>query len=227
METPMAETLEVDLYWSFRSPWSYLATPRLRAMQDNYDLTVNFRPVYPIAVRTPEFFHSVQPQWFSYFMTDVFRVAEFLDLPFVWPSPDPVVQYVDDTGLRQTHEHQPHIQRLTHLGVLAAEQGRGIEFADEISRLIWGGTADWHEGTHLAEATERAGLSLQALDAQAVEAPDRLEAVIEQNQADHSAAGHWGVPTCAFQGEAFFGQDRLDVLLWRLKQAGLQDRASR
>jgi hypothetical protein len=28
----------------------------------------------------------------------------------------------------------------------------------------------------------------------------------------------------AFEGEPFFGQDRLDVLLWRLKQRGLQRR---
>jgi hypothetical protein len=27
-----------------------------------------------------------------------------------------------------------------------------------------------------------------------------------------------------FEGEPFFGQDRLDVLLWRLKQAGLRAR---
>jgi 2-hydroxychromene-2-carboxylate isomerase len=52
----------------------------------------------------------------------------------------------------------------------------------------------------------------------------RLEGVIERNQADHEAAGHWGVPTCAYEGEPFFGQDRLDVLLWRLKQAGLEER---
>jgi 2-hydroxychromene-2-carboxylate isomerase len=53
---------------------------------------------------------------------------------------------------------------------------------------------------------------------------DRLEAVIEQNQQDHEASGHWGVPTCSYQGEPFFGQDRLDVLLWRLKKEGLEAR---
>lgn len=222
----MSDTLQIDLFWSFRSPWSYLATPRLRAWQDTYDLQVNFRPVYPIAIRTPEFFHNVHPQWFSYFMTDVFRVAEFLDLPFVWPNPDPVNQFVDDNGLRQTDPDQPHIHRLTHLGVLAAEQGRGIEFADEIARMIWGGTADWHLGDHLAEATQRAGLSLPALDEQAGADAERLEAVIEQNQDAHAEAGHWGVPTCAFRGEPFFGQDRLDVLLWRLQSAGLTERAA-
>jgi hypothetical protein len=33
-----------------------------------------------------------------------------------------------------------------------------------------------------------------------------------------TSAGHWGVPTLVFQGEPFFGQDRIDVLRWRLTQ---------
>jgi 2-hydroxychromene-2-carboxylate isomerase len=217
--------MEIDVFWSFRSPWSYLATKRLRSWQDDYDLIVHFRPVYPIAVRTPEFFHSVQPQWFSYFMTDVFRVAEMQALPFVWPKPDPVNQQVDEYGRRQTDEFQPYIHRLTRLGILAAEQGRGIEFADEVSSLIWGGTQDWDQGAHLAKATDRAGLDLIAMDEQVVSEADRLESLIENNQLDHERAGHWGVPTCTYLGEPFFGQDRLDVLLWRLKKEGLQARS--
>ena len=220
----MSENLEIDVFWSFRSPWSYLATPRLRQWQENYQLQVNFRPVYPIAIRTPEFFQQVQPQFFSYFGIDVFRVAEFLELPFAWANPDPIIQVPGDNGRPQTAEDQPYIHRLTRLGVLAAEAGKGIEFADEISTLIWGGTPAWDQGDHLAQATARAGLDLATLDSKALAEASRLEAVIEQNQVDHDKAGHWGVPTCAFQGEPFFGQDRLDVLLWRLQQAGLQAR---
>lgn len=220
----MSENLEIDVFWSFRSPWSYLATPRLRQWQENYQLQVNFRPVYPIAIRTPEFFQQVQPQFFSYFGIDVFRVAEFLELPFAWANPDPIIQVPGENGRPQTAEDQPYIYRLTRLGVLAAEAGKGIEFADEISTLIWGGTPAWDQGDHLAQATARAGLDLATLDSKALAEASRLEAVIEQNQADHDKAGHWGVPTCAFQGEPFFGQDRLDVLLWRLQQAGLQAR---
>lgn len=220
----MSENLEIDVFWSFRSPWSYLATPRLRQWQENYQLQVNFRPVYPIAIRTPEFFQQVQPQFFSYFGIDVFRVAEFLELPFAWANPDPIIQVPGENGRPQTAEDQPYIHRLTRLGVLAAEAGKGIEFADEISTLIWGGTPAWDQGDHLAQATARAGLDLATLDSKALAEASRLEAVIEQNQADHDKAGHWGVPTCAFQGEPFFGQDRLDVLLWRLQQAGLQPR---
>ena len=39
---------------------------------------------------------------------------------------------------------------------------------------------------------------------------------IEANHAALEEAGHWGVPTMVFEGEPFFGQDRIDTLRWRL-----------
>ena len=46
-------TLEYDLYWSFRSPYSYLITPRLLELEAGFDVRCHVRPVYPLAVRTP------------------------------------------------------------------------------------------------------------------------------------------------------------------------------
>jgi 2-hydroxychromene-2-carboxylate isomerase len=120
---------------------------------------------------------------------------------------------------------QPWIHRLTHLGVAAAERGRGLQFLDEVSRTIWGGEVDdWHQGDRLARAAERAGLDFAEL-AQAVDAdPARFAAIVEENQVAQRAAGHWGVPMMVFNGEAFFGQDRFDQLKWRMGQQGLQAR---
>lgn len=222
----MSEPLAIDVFWSFRSPWSYLATPRLAEWSRRYRLEVRFRPVLPIAVRTPEFFERVHPLWFGYFITDVFRVAEYLELPFAWPRPDPVAVEPGPDGRPRTVSEQPYIHRLTRLGVLAAELGRGIEFADEVARVIWGGVENWHEGDHLQQAAARAGLDPTELDDRVVAEASRLDAIIEDNQRAHEQAGHWGVPTCAFRGEPFFGQDRLDVLLWRLRQHGLSERGT-
>ena len=219
----MSHPHSIDVFWSFRSPWSYLSTPRLAEWQRHYKLDVHFRPVYPIAIRTPEFFDSVHPLWPRYLLLDVHRVAELLGLPFVWPRPDPVVQHNEDGRIR-TGDVQPHIYRLTRLGVLAEEAGHGIDFADTVSSMIWGGTENWHEGDLMARAAANAGLELAALEARVVDEEDRLEKVIADNQAAHLEAGHWGVPTCVFRGEPFFGQDRLDLLLWRLKQHGLEER---
>jgi 2-hydroxychromene-2-carboxylate isomerase len=219
----MSDFLSIDVFWSFRSPWSYLATARLADWQRDYRLELRFRPVYPIAIRTPEFFDRVHPLWPRYLMLDVHRVAEFLAIPFVWPRPDPVVQHVEN-GRMRTGVDQPYIHRLTRLGVLAEEEGRGIAFAFAVSNAIWGGTENWHEGGHLERAAADASLDLALLDARALDEADRLEKVIAQNESDHTDAGHWGVPTCVFNGEPFFGQDRLDVLMWRLEQNGLEKR---
>lgn len=218
----MTATLEIDLFWSFRSPYSYLATPRLVEMERDYDLTIHVRPVYPLAVRSGGFFTSVNPLWIPYLLRDTFRLSEMLGLPYRWPRPDPVVV---DPATRAATPNQPYIHRLTRLGCAAAEIGRGLPFLKEVSRTIWSGEiVNWHEGDHLENAAARAGVNLAQLDAKIAADPDKYEAIIRDNQKAHEAAGHWGVPTMVFEGEPFFGQDRLDVLLWRLKQNGLRER---
>ncbi|MGL4314644.1 MAG: 2-hydroxychromene-2-carboxylate isomerase [Sphingomonas sp.] len=215
-------TLTYDVYWSFRSPYSYLVTPRLVALEAEYDVRCQVRPVYPIAVRQAGFFSNADPLWFSYFMRDVFRCGQFLGVPIRWPVPDPVVM---EPATRTYPEEQPHIFRLTQLGQAAAEAGKGLAFISEVSRTIWSGTIDnWHEGTHLADAAARAGLDLAALDAVVAAESDRLDAAIKANQDAQRVGGHYGVPLMVFDGEPFFGQDRYDQLVWRMQQRGLAKR---
>ena len=215
-------TLSFDLFWSFRSPYSYLATPRLVELVRDFDVTCNVRIVYPIAVRQADFFANADPLWVFYLMKDTYRTAEFLGLPYRWPSPDPVYM---DPATRTYPREQPHIHRLSHLGVAASEAGRGLAFLAEVSALIWNGKTDnWHEGEHLAAAAARAGCDLAALDAAIAANPAHYVAAVETNQDDQRKGGHYGVPLMVLDGEPFFGQDRIDQLIWRLQQRGLQRR---
>jgi 2-hydroxychromene-2-carboxylate isomerase len=215
-------SLAVDVFWSFRSPYSYLATGRLVDLARRFDVDVRVRPVLPLAVRIPGFFDRVNPLWPPYLLRDTMRIAESLGIPFGWPRPDPIVQ---DWATRQVAAEQPYIFRLTRLGQLAAERGRGLTFVDEVSRLVWGGiVVGWHEGAHLADAAARAGCDLAEMDAALSRESARLDAAIAANQDALEAGGHWGVPTMVFEGEPFFGQDRIDLLVWRLRQHGLRAR---
>jgi 2-hydroxychromene-2-carboxylate isomerase len=212
-------TLNVDVFWSFRSPYSYLATPQLIALQAAYDLEIVVRPVLPIAVRIDGFFKRVNPMWPPYLARDIYRLGQMQGTPIRWPRPDPIVM---DIASGEVPADQPYIYRLTRMGQAAAEAGKGLAYISEVGSLIWSGsTENWHEGDHLAKAAERAGLDPAALEAVARDEADRLDAAIEANQKALESAGHWGVPTMVFDGEPFFGQDRLDVLLWRMKQRGL------
>jgi 2-hydroxychromene-2-carboxylate isomerase len=216
-------TLHADLYWSFRSPYSWLATGRYRAMTEAYDLEIDLRPVYPLAIRRPDFFARNDPNWLAYTFRDVARLAQFHNIPIAPPRPDPIVQ---DMATRRIAAEQPYIHRLVRLGQAAARRGRSLAFCAEAAGLIWGGTENWHEGDHLAGAAARAGLDLAGLDAEALADAKALDAEVVANQTALEAAGHWGVPTLVFQGEPFFGQDRIDVALWRMQSCGLAPRQS-
>lgn len=215
-------THTVDLYWSFRSPYSYIVVPKLLELERDWDAKVNVKPVLPIAVRQPEFFSNADPLWFGYLMRDCVRSAEFAGLTLRWPRPDPVVM---DFATRTYPKEQPYIHRLTRLGQLAAERGQGLALLRAVSHLIWSGEVEgWNEGDHLAKALAAIGLDLAEMDAVQEAEAERLDAAIKANEADQRDGGHYGVPLMVYDGEPFFGQDRYDQLLWRMQQKGMAGR---
>ena len=130
-------TLSVDLFFSYRSPYSYLALPKTMRMAADYDVTVNLRPVYPLAVRVPGFFKRTNPQFVRYVVLDSGRVDKRENVPFRFPRPDPIVQ---DMATLDVAEQQPRIQRLTRLGAAAQLEGRALAFTDAITRVLWDGS---------------------------------------------------------------------------------------
>ena len=212
----MSET--VDVFWSFRSPYSRLVTADLLQLREDYAVDVQLRVVLPLAVRNPDaLFDPSNRKPPMYIVRDSIRRGEMLGRPVVYPlDPDPIVQ---DFRTMKVAAEQPYIYRLSKLGVEANRRGQGMELADRVAALIFGGTRGWDQGDLLKDAVADAGLDLAELDA-AIEGDDHLEE-IARNQDALDAAGHWGVPTMVFRGEPFFGQDRIETLRWRLDGAGL------
>ena len=125
--------LSADVYWSFRSPYSYLATRRYVALTEQYDLKINQRFVYPLAIREPDFFEKNHPNWLGYTFRDMFRVAQHMGIPMAPPNPDPIVQ---DIATRKIAADQPYIFELTRMGQAASRRGKGLEFANQVSQMI-------------------------------------------------------------------------------------------
>lgn len=209
----------VDVFWSFRSPYSYLVTPDLLRLRDDYEVEVSLRPITPVAIRTKKTLFDKDKKPLQYILRDAVRRAEFLGMKIGLPSPDPIVQNLETF---EVAEEQPYIYRLIKLGVEAEKRGKGIDLAYHVSHLIWGGEPGWNEGNKLAEAVAKTGLDLAEMEA-ALEAYDAME-IVKENEAALEAAGHWGVPTMVFEGEPFFGQDRIETLRWRLDKTGVPKR---
>lgn len=215
-----------DLFWSMRSPYCYLALDRLIEIRERFDLEIQVRVVYPLAIRQPDFFKvRASKHYRSYNLLDTKRWSEYLNIPFRRPVPDPIVQELS-TGV--VADEQPYIHRLTRIAELATQNGKGMEFLDQVVRMLWDGTTDnWYEDDLLLKAMDHAGLDGKALLERADQDADRIDAAIGVHEVAQEQAGHSGTPLMVFNGEPFFGQDRIQLLLWRLKQSGLRERSGR
>ena len=220
--------INLDIFYSLRSPYSYLSLDRLLYLNSNYNVDMNIRIIFPVAARAPKRF-GMNWYFFNHVFYDAPRVGQYEGIPYRWPKPDPIKQDFSgwpDASLKiAPFEEQPYIENLVLLGAAAQLQGKTTAFYDEVAHIIWDGKNDnWVP--LLKGAVEAAGMNYKATmkDIKANQA--KYDAIWEKNADDHAMTGHGGVPVMTIRevGEPFFGQDRFDVFFWRLQQNGLTKR---
>jgi 2-hydroxychromene-2-carboxylate isomerase len=193
----------VDFFFSFRSPYSYLAAPRAFALADRYDVEVVFRGVIPMAMRG----QSVPREKGLHTLRDAKREALRLGMPF-----GRVHDPIGDGAMRclLVAEH-------------AVDAGREREFVLAASRGIWAEAVDVARDAGLRLVCERAGLDWDACRAALVD--PELRARVDADTEALAELGHWGVPVFLFGGELFWGQDRIEDLEIALRQEREADHA--
>jgi len=222
MENNNSRDFSFDLFWSFRSPFCYLALDRILDINREFQVTINVRPVFPLAIRIPNFFKTVNPKYRRYHLKDSQRVADFLDIPYRRPVPDPIIQ---DMETNEIAPEQPYIRKITLIGAACQMEGSALRFVDHVSRKLWDGSIDnWHENKHLRAALNACNIDGASLIKEVESEPAKFQRIIEKNQAAQEKTDHWGVPLMTFRGETFYGQDRINLLLWKMCQEGLPKR---
>lgn len=199
--TPSADRKpQVEFFFSFRSPYSYLATPRAFALPQRYAVDLVWRGVRPMAMRGQPLPTSKQ----LYILRDATREANGLGLPF-GPMYDPIGDGVWRCLCIAEHAQQ--------VGKLAA-------FVTRAATAIWSEALDVRRDHALQALSESLGLDWTDCQ-RAMQREDYRERV-ETNTARLAALGHWGVPTFAFDGQLYWGQDRIADLEIALTEAGLR-----
>ncbi|CCQ72885.1 DsbA family protein [Magnetospira sp. QH-2] len=208
---------EIVFYGSLSSPYCYLALDRLDKIARDTRVSIIMRPVLPGVLRMTDFWTDTPRMELVYFDIDVARTADFLGLSYGEPAPSPVAWV--EGGVWKPGPDQRRAFRLYNLLFQAHQRSKGYDLYASLMRLIWSGqTTGWDEAPHLSGCLEACGLS-----ADLIEQPDMLTKDAESHFASNQKAllesGHWGVPTFSWNGEPFFGQDRLDQLLWRIESS--------
>jgi 2-hydroxychromene-2-carboxylate isomerase len=189
----------VEFFFSFRSPYSYLAGPRAFVLRERFDIELAFRGVIPMVMRG----QSVPRQKGLHTLRDVAREADRLGMPF-GRIHDPLGQ-----GAMRCLVVSEH----------ARDVAREREFVLGASRAIWGEAVDVSRDGPLRRVCEQAGLAWAACQA-ALADPEML-ARVQANTTALAELGHWGVPVFTLRHELFWGQDRIEDLEVALADAGL------
>lgn len=182
----------LEMFHSFRSPYSYLALPRIYKIAAAFGLQLKLRPVLPMVTRGL----PVPQQKLRYIVHDANREAERLGAPFGRIA-DPLGK-----GVERCMAVFPH----------AEQQGKQCEFLQAAGIAIFGAAVDVATDEGMRKVTAKAGLSWPEVEA--AMAQDDWQSQAAENRAALAATGLWGVPSFRIGEIALWGQDR-DWLLAR------------
>ena len=183
----------IRFYFSFRSPYAWLATERLESELGDLGVPIERLPIYP----TPELFPNdpaAMPDKIAYTVQDVARLTRERGLTVRFPPPgDP------DWAL-------------SHAAFLGAQrQGAEHRFMLAVFRKRFCEGLDLGDDSVIAEAARNAGLNAETILAAAHSEELRAQAAagwrlaVERDRI-------FGVPSFVYAGKLYWGQDRMHFL---------------
>jgi 2-hydroxychromene-2-carboxylate isomerase len=192
----------LEFFYSFRSPYSYLAVAELQRFHERWPSEVRVRPVLPMAMRSMTVNRLKQ----LYTLRDVRREGERYGVPFG--------RVADPLGDGAT--------RLLQVFPLATSSAQQIDYLVAAARATWSEGVDVAGDDGLRYVCETAGIPWDAAHAR-VESDADID-YAEQNRRDLFDLGLWGVPDYHVGPFTAWGRDRfwmLEELLRRSERASL------
>lgn len=193
------ERPRIRVYTDYKSPFGFVANKRLFALEDEFGAELEWLP-YTLRVaefmgsveeRTPHFWRKVR-----YLYMDARRAANTQGLVMKGP--------------RRIYE-----SFYSSVGMLFAQRhGFFRAYHDTVFQRFWNHELDVDDLSAMSEVIASLGHSGREFEAY-VRGPAREEhdAIIDEAE----AMGVFGVPTMVFNGELFWGNDRIDLLVERIR----------
>lgn len=198
------------LYFSLRSPYSWLALHDLTTQHPDLLQVMDWRPAWD-PDPTSEFllteaggryiYTAMSREKHFYILGDVRRLANERGLRVVWPI---------DRAPRWEVSHLAYL--------VAAQAGRGPDFAVAVSRARWERGRDISDPAVVAEIGRALGLDGSRL-AGAADDPELIAAGTDKLM-DMYRDCVFGVPFFVHRREKFWGIDRLDAFVRSIRSAG-------
>jgi 2-hydroxychromene-2-carboxylate isomerase len=186
----------IELFYSFRSPYSYLALDRSRALARRFQIPLRIRPVLPMVMRGLQVPFAKR----LYIARDAKREAEHWGIPFG--------RVCDPLGRG--------IGRCMVAFTVAEQHDRSVELVASAARGIWSEALNVARDPDLKHVVERAAVPWEPVRERIEAGDESYQQLCEENRRALSMMGLWGVPVLRAGDFSVWGQDRIEQLEERL-----------
>ncbi len=194
----MSESVDVYVYYNFRSPYCYLASKTMFQIFDDYHANLVWRPLGSWDGRSPP---EVAVKKLPIARQDMARIARRMGIP-VNPPPKSTEPTLAGAG-----------------SLLAEQRGLLRPYIVEVMRHEWAYGKDIGQEDILIDIATDVGLDRDEFHNAIHDQANQEQLQKNWNEADEKGAV--GVPTFIIGEEIFWGQDRIDYVLEHLREMRL------
>lgn len=196
---PALDERELDFFFSFRSPYSFLSLGRLFELTSEFDLDLRLRPVLPMVERGVPLPRAKT----LYIVLDAGREARRHHVPF-GRILDPLGEGVNNC--------------LAVFAELGDDEDRKRQFLHSAMNGIWARGIDVSTPDGIEMVSNEAGISQREV-ARALSRKHRGQELARANRELLEGSDLWGVPSMVIGPHRLWGQDRLPLLRAMLAQS--------
>ena len=199
-------TLSVEVYYSFQSPYSYLAIDQLYDMAATYDIELLWQPFSARAAGQQVPPAPIVADKLSYLFEDTKRIAQNINVPLTFPEGWP------------ENEFDP--SRMIRGAVVAGDMEILKEFNYKVFHRWWGLGLNPNDEQFMNELCDELDVNLGDFLSKisASDTRERVKGIYKRGK----KVGVFDTPTLVIDSERIFGFDKLGYVAQRLEKLGLR-----
>lgn len=197
--------MNVEVFYSFQSPYSYLALESIYDIQRDFDVELLWQPFSAKASGQQVQAQPINPDKLSYLFEDTKRFADEHSIPLTFPESWPEVEF--DPG------------RITRGAIVANDLGILLEYNYKVSHRWWGIGESPNDDNFMNELCDELDVDLGEFLSKLSNSDtrERVKGVYKRGR----KLGIFDTPTFIIEKERIVGIDKIPYLRDRLTKLGL------
>ncbi|MCB0333111.1 MAG: DsbA family protein [Bdellovibrionales bacterium] len=197
-------TVSIEVFYSFQSPYSYLALESIYDLEKNFDIELLWQPYSAKASGQQVQPAPINPDKLSYLYEDTKRYAAEHNIPLEFPASWP------------QEEYDPN--RVTRGAIVAGDLGFQMEYNYKVFHRWWGEGLNPNDDDFISELCDELDIDLGEFLSKLSNSDtrERVKGIFKRGR----KLGIFDTPTLVLDKERLVGIDKISYLADRLKAGG-------